>query len=140
MCAFSFCSKGYVHRDIKPENVLLTSDGHCKMVRFSSWIQARAVASALFSDFDVWRAFGQALMPVQADFGLSTSDADRVVTRERTGQLQVANTADHNCIQLIVLLSFCERQPSDLSYLQSPRLRTAPLLWGPPTTWPLKSF
>jgi serine/threonine protein kinase len=25
-------SKGYVHRDIKPENVLLTSDGHCKMV------------------------------------------------------------------------------------------------------------
>jgi serine/threonine protein kinase len=28
-----FRSKGYVHRDIKPENVLLTADGHCKMVR-----------------------------------------------------------------------------------------------------------
>ncbi len=26
---------------------------------------------------------------IQADFGLSTSDADRVVTKERTGQLQV---------------------------------------------------
>jgi serine/threonine protein kinase len=142
MCALSYCSKGYVHRDIKPENVLFTSDGHCKMVRFSPWIQACAVASASFSDFGVWRAFGQALMPVQADFGLSTSDADRVVTRERTGQLQVANSADNAalCIKLIVLLSFCERQPSELSYFQSPRLRTAPLLWAPPTTWPLKSF
>jgi|LauGreSuBDMM15SN_2_FD.fasta_scaffold113812_1 hypothetical protein len=30
-----------------------------------------------------------ALTLIQADFGLSTSDADRVVTKARTGQLQV---------------------------------------------------
>jgi hypothetical protein len=32
-------------------------------------------------------------MSIQADFGLSTSDADRVVTKARTGQLQVVNGA-----------------------------------------------
>jgi hypothetical protein len=31
---------------------------------------------------------------MQADFGLSTSDADRSVTKARTGQLQVSNAAD----------------------------------------------
>jgi serine/threonine protein kinase len=45
-CAVSFWfhlfarSKGYVHRDIKPENVLLTADGHCKMVGPFSFVLA----------------------------------------------------------------------------------------------------
>jgi serine/threonine protein kinase len=38
-CLMLLSSKGYVHRDIKPENVLLTADGHCKMV--SSFAFAR---------------------------------------------------------------------------------------------------
>jgi hypothetical protein len=33
--------------------------------------------------------FGHGFTFAQADFGLSTSDADRVVTKARTGQLQV---------------------------------------------------
>jgi hypothetical protein len=48
----------------------------------------------------VWfRALGVSFF--QADFGLSTSDADRVTTKARTGQLQVSeqlrlHTADAN--------------------------------------------
>ena len=81
LCSDSCCSKGYVHRDIKPENVLFTSDGHCKMV-IARWIEAVQTTKTRCN-----------VTRTQADFGLSTSEADRSVTKARTGQLQVSRAA-----------------------------------------------
>jgi serine/threonine protein kinase len=80
-----------VHRDIKPENVLFTSDGHCKMVScFGSCRLPMACIQICFALYlSIRFAAQRSLTRPQADFGLSTSDADRVVMKPRMGLLQV---------------------------------------------------